>query len=104
MLLAFLGIVTDGRTDFPIVNENKQIRSHPLKRILEEVAELKRYLGIKRGFGLQEKMKHSNLKVAKRKPLCTEFRRELVAYFADDVRKLEQATQRDLSAWLNVTD
>jgi len=50
------------------------------------------------GWKLRDKLRDKNLY---KPPLPAEVRRHLIAYFRDDICKLQELIQRDLSAWLH---
>ncbi|MEX0930304.1 MAG: sulfotransferase [Candidatus Paceibacterota bacterium] len=97
--LTFLGLTDDGRTSFPVVNFSKRSRFPLFDRLVLEVAGLKRHLGIKRSFGLLKPLKRAAAKTST-EPLSQPFADELLTFFADDIKKLQHLTGRDLSHWL----
>jgi Sulfotransferase family len=102
--LAFLGVPSDGRQQFRADNQSKQRRSHALASVLGRLYELKVSLGLNRSVGIGQLLDLANTKPMSRKPLTPEFRREMMDSFADDIRKLEKLTSRDLSSWLSINE
>jgi hypothetical protein len=103
--LAFLGVPSDGRTEFPVVNESKVQRSEAIgylitlipQRLHNAVRELKRIAGIPHV--PLNVLASINLVPAQRAPMPPDLRARLSADFADDVALLENELGRDLSAW-----
>jgi hypothetical protein len=106
-VLEFLGIPDDGRTDFPVINENKTHRhaalatltERPPKLLLSTTRIVKKTLGIER-IGLLKKLKEMNRVPVKRAALPPAFRAQLTEAFRPDIERLASALGRDLSAWL----
>jgi hypothetical protein len=95
-VLRFLGVPSDGRTDFPVINESKVVRSPALMEVSHWIARAKKRLGIVKGLGLLERM---NVPRQPRATLSDKLRHELAGYFQPEVVKLERLMGRDLSAW-----
>ena len=102
----FLDIPTDGRTDFPPVNEAKRhrfralggISRQPPKVLLQGMTAVKRVLRIQR-LGLIDRF----LVVKRKRPaLAADFRARLAEEFREDVAKLSDVLQRDFNSWLRV--
>lgn len=97
--LRFLGVPSDGRAEFPPINERKRLRSAFLGDAARLVQNTKRKLGIRRSFGVLTAFREL-LTVPKARPqLRPEFRRELSDYFRDDTALLGELLGRDLSHW-----
>jgi len=97
-ILSFLGVLEDGRRDFPAYNEGKRI-PRVLSIATRLVADTKRNLGLNVGFGI---LKWLNRKLSKKpahKP-SDAFVAELYAYFRPEVELLQTLTGRDLSVWV----
>ena len=103
-VLAFLGFPSDGRKEFPRVNENRQARlawmnallRHPFAyRIHENV---KRVLRVEQT-GIGHALRTLNSRPVTREPLSPQFKRELVGVFRPDVVKLSRILNRNLSGW-----
>jgi hypothetical protein len=104
-ILNFLNVPDDGREEFPVVNPNQRIRPGRFLRLLKETQRLrlaserlKRLVGVD-SWGIVRALQERSAETVKREPLSPTFRRELTQYFAEDVRKLESLTGRDLTAW-----
>lgn len=108
-VLGFLEIPSDNRSHFPRVNAARVTRSSVLARIahrppqllVEPYLRLKKRLGW-RDVGLTDWIKHVNEREVERTPLKTSFRLELIEEFRDDVDRLAQLLERDLSHWQTV--
>jgi hypothetical protein len=102
--LEFLHVPLDGRTDFFPQNARRQFKSRRFARISWKLrdagASIKRKLGIVRSFDVLNKLHRLNEQKEARPRLTAEFRSMLVAEFHEDVEKLEDLLQRDLSEWL----
>lgn len=102
--LEFLGVPSDGRTDFPRVNESKVLRWPWIQKYLvlasTMIWKLKIRLKIKSGTGILSRMFRLNRQVKGRSPLRGEFRAELDEFFRADVEKLGKLLGRDFSYWL----
>jgi hypothetical protein len=105
-VLAFLGVPSDSRTDFPKENANQVDRSRFLARLVKRPPfplnilrlQYRTHVGI--GTWPARVFARLNRKSVSRVPMSTEFRRELEAEFHDDVRLLERLIDRDLSHWI----
>ena len=105
-VLAFLGLADDGRTDFPVVNENRNRRAvslaRPYRAALRKLGPLLPPLrAAAAALGL-----HPSLLVARwdltdgpRRPLRPAFRAELEQVFEPQIRKIEAILGRDLLGW-----
>lgn len=110
-VLRFLDVPSDGRTEFPPVNESKTNRSQRVARWLREppwpigplVERTKRALGI-RTSGVGIWLRRLNARRQKRPPLSAAMRRELADAFRDDVALLSDLTGRDLTHWLEAPE
>lgn len=106
-ILSFLGVPSDGRTEFPRINENKQHRNQSLARFVAQPPEiwlktsmlLKKTTGIEH-FGILEALMLRTARKATRPKLDPAFRAELIEVFRDDIHKLSRLLDRDLSHWL----
>ena len=105
-VLEFIGVPSDGRTGFPLVNERKRLRNwqlgwlveHAPRRWLSWRRRVYRALGVD-GFGLLEPLRRWNAVPQKRPPLRSEFRKELAEAFRADIAELSDVIGRDLSFW-----
>jgi hypothetical protein len=103
-VLAFLGLPSDGRTEFQQINPSKRERSRTLQRGFWRVSDgtirVKRALGIRRGLGILKWLNERNMKPEPRPPLSASFEYELREYFREDIELLSRLIDRDLSPWL----
>lgn len=103
-VLSFLEVPFDGRTDFPVINENKTHKWRWLGKLLRI---LPRFLytyahSIESLIGIEpigRKIIEMNRRTMERRPLPLTFRRELLEEFREDVEKLSGLINRDLSSW-----
>jgi hypothetical protein len=100
--LAFLNLPSDGRTQFPIINQSKRLRSQLVMRATLFCMRTKRRFGIRRNLRVATWLTNINVRRWKRPPLRREFHAELCDYFRDEVEELSSLIDRDLSSWLNV--
>ena len=106
-LLAFLDVPSDGRTEFPRINENTVIRSDRVARLLNNLPQpverarqsVKSALGIRHTW-LGHALRRLNTRNEKRSPMRVEVRQKMIATFRDDVEKLGDILNRDLSHWM----
>lgn len=100
--LKFLGLEDDGREAFPVRNAAKARRWPVLARSLRVVGTLRTRLGpTYRGLGLLNRLSEWNRAPLERAAPAPEMRRTLEAYFRDDVARLGELLDRDLSVWLS---
>lgn len=105
-VLAFLGVPSDGKHCFPAINENRALRFPSLHRALAMSLNFVRWALAAAGFrwklrlGLSQKLLALNTRPAKRRGISTAMRMELVDYFREDVRRLSELIERDLSIWI----
>lgn len=104
-VLSFIGVPSDGRESFPIVNQNRVQRSRVLgfigasipRWVVNSAREFKHLAGL--SHVSLNFIVRLNSKPAKRPPLPNSFRSRLVMEFEQDVRLLERHLGRDLSGW-----
>ena len=101
-LLAFLGVPDDERDEFPVVNPRQMPRSAKLAQALRLGGAWKRRLGISWDLRLAPVVAAWNARRAET-PVVSEVMREtLVSYYRDDVQRLSELLERDLTHWLAV--
>ncbi len=61
----------------------------------------KKHLGIHQKFGIQRWFNRRNEVPKRNRKIATDFQAELIDYFKDDVNKLSNLINRDLSHWLS---
>lgn len=106
--LAFLGLADDGRSEFPVINENKSHRNKLIARFVERPPALwvagaravRRTFGIQR-IGLLRGLRERNKVAHKRAPMSPNFRAELIEEFRAEFELLSEVLGRDLSDWLS---
>lgn len=103
-VLTFLGLPSDGRSQFPRVNQSKRNRSTWLARCQATVVQtLPRPLirvGKRLGLGhINRGMTRLNSQVSPARPLREGFRQQLIETFRDDTELLSQLIGRDLGHW-----
>lgn len=99
-VLQFLNLQEHNPDGFPVVNESQRNRSKHLDEMLRAIAILKKRLNIRTSFGILTGLSQSNVKPYKRKPLPSQFNRELSEYFSEDVEKLSLIIERDCTHWI----
>ena len=108
-LCEYLGIPSDGRTEFPPANESKRNRIRSLGRLTVRPPQLlvrgalavKQLFGIKR-WGITDAILNLNVVKCRRPALAPDFRAQLADDFRDDVAKLATVLQRDFSEWVQI--
>lgn len=115
-VLSFLGLESDNRTEFPVINDNKEIKNNFYRKIFRAVridykatnpinaALYKVFPHFKHAFdiealGLTKYIYRKIGRQSKRKELSREFRIKLVEAFRQDIELLSKLTNRDLSHW-----
>lgn len=107
-VLEFLGITDDRKKEFPVHNPAQEWRFKWVGRSVWKCAEmvgmLKRSIGILavKSFGIIRAINKLNTRKRERPELPVVFRKQVAAYFAPDIRKLEELLGRDLSHWLKM--
>jgi len=102
-VLRFLQVPDDHRPPggFAVHNRAK-VRRNYLRRVrhaLRPLGRLKVACGIRRPFGISERILRYEGRAKPRPPLPSQLRRALADYFADDVQLLAGLIKRDLSHW-----
>lgn len=105
--LSFLGLVFDGRSEFPVVNARTRARSQrlaslvqrPPKSVVRLAMYAKKKMGIRR-LGVLNAMREASFVPSRPPAIADGLRREMRAHFAPDIRLLERITGRDLEHWL----
>ena len=106
--LAFLGLESDGRTDFPRFNANKKHRFPWLTRTMMHPPFPLNYVKktIKGAFHIYgastTRRFYETLTVPTQREAMPEgLRQEIREYFREDVKRLESILKRDLNHWMN---
>jgi len=105
--LRFLSLSSDGRSEFPVINPNKDVKSGMLNNIIHNPPKWAiKIMARLSGSSLHDTLvnlhgmiKHLNIMHSKRQPLDTEFHNELVDIFRPQVEKVEAIANLDLSSW-----
>lgn len=105
--LEFLGLESDNRTHFPKINESQSLRMKTFGNYIENPPPfvrstanfVKKSLGVNR-LGLLDPLKNMNRKTTKRTPISPPLRKVLVDRFQDDVERLSELLDRDLTHWI----
>jgi hypothetical protein len=104
-VLSFLGVPHDGRTEFPRINEARQVRNRRLWQaivsILTVAVRCKDKLIGSKSLGVYAMLSPFFLvkKSDEAASIPVELRREMQDYFADDIFRLAVLLNRDLSHW-----
>ncbi len=104
----FLGIDETYRPDFERRNPNTKVRSHWFRDITRDlpspVQAITEHLPMNLRLKLRELVKSANTKVEGREPLSDEMRQVLAATYRDDVKRLSDLLDRDLTHWTDLPD
>lgn len=109
-ILAFLGLPSDHRTDFPPVNAGAEPKSLVMAKLIHPPQPVyKLFMKVISLFGvnfmknislLYGKIEALNVRRSPRSRMDPQLRAKLQAYFREDIQKLSVLIGRDLSAWL----
>jgi hypothetical protein len=108
LVLEFLQVPDDGRQEFPVYNSARGWRSQSLGKLLNRLfiwAGWMRYnAGVlsPRHLGIGEHLDRLFSVRKERPPLSPEVRRELEAFFASDIQRLEHLLNRRFPNWYSV--
>ncbi|GMQ78723.1 MAG: hypothetical protein BMS9Abin02_1256 [Anaerolineae bacterium] len=112
-ILAFLGLEDDGRTNFPKINENKDVLSRSIAHLIHRPPQfaisitkwLKNVTGIRR-FGLSRTLAsfgdQLNSRRTSRQPITPQLQETILQELAEDITLLEQILRIDLSHWKTI--
>jgi len=111
-VLKFLDLPDDGRSNFPIINPNKGIKSNTLNKLLHKppkwaITVMNKLSGSRLHdslIKLHGVIKRSNTSHTSRQPLDSKFRNELINNFRLQVEKTESITGLDLNSWKKHND
>jgi hypothetical protein len=108
-ILSFLGVPSDQRQDFPPVNSNYEHKSKLLGRLLHPPQIVYQvYMKLLSLFGIRfmrlvsqiyGKVETFNARRVSRSSIDPALYARIQSYFRDDIRKLSELINRDLSAW-----
>ncbi len=109
-ILAFIGVPSDGRSDFPPVNAGFGVKSplmaklfHPPQFIYKPFMKLIGLFGagfMKNVFRLYDRLERLNTAKTQRQSLDPALRARLLEHFRPDIEKLSGLMERDLSKWM----
>lgn len=105
-VVQFLGVPSDGRQTFPVVNQNKRhtiawlgrFTEQPPRSLMAGARLVKKVLGLK-SLGVLSRLRKFNVREESRQPMSADLRNYLAELFRDDVEKLSERLGRDLSHW-----
>lgn len=101
-VLSFLGLPSDNRAEFPVINSSRANRSNFVRALsigyMKYVQMFKAAFGI-RSLAIGNLIARLNTRDQEVQPLNDEFRRRLLTEFRTEVDKLEYILQRDLDHW-----
>lgn len=100
-VLRFLGVSDYDKRVFPVLNKSKTHRSAALQHSLGSLGTLKRAAKLKNETGLLAPFYALNTKEKKRASLEPEFLHVLQEYFRENIIKLSELTNRNLSRCIN---
>jgi hypothetical protein len=99
-VLRFLNIDETVQIDFRVSNRSMDTRFKSLNEIVYWLSGLKRKFRVDTSFGILNRISQLNRVEATRQPLDDGLRSEIIQYFCDDILKLSNLLNRDLSCWL----
>lgn len=102
--LEFLGVPDDGRSEFPRVNEQRELRSRRVAHWARHMPRWEGWIRLKRKLGLPYGSvlripRRLYERAAPRRPLAPGFRRTLAREFREEVARLSEVIGRDLRGW-----
>jgi hypothetical protein len=100
-VLGFLGLASDSRTQFPVHNERRDVKSFFVTSLAYSIANAKRRMGWTRGTGMGRHIQQWNTRTDKQRQITLDMRATLEEYFKEEIEKLEKLLRRDLSHWLS---
>lgn len=102
-VLEFLGVPSDGRSEFPRINESKKVIIPFLQPILGVPIKFgkmtRALLGFPKDLQFLIKLLLLNSKQNKQNPLDVEFRNELIEFYSTDLQKLSKILGREFTSW-----
>lgn len=106
--LYFLGVNSDEKQYFPIINSNKQYRNQILGNFLNDpppillkLAGLSKKILSKDKLRIIKLLRKINQETVERKPLDPHFRNYLIEHFEQDINHLSKLLGKDLNSWYN---
>lgn len=98
-LARFLGINSSWLEEGEVLNERKAVRRLWVSVAVRRLANLKKLIGIKRGFGLLSYIQFANTKKPDHVPIDDLTFQDMKAAFEGEIVKLEKILDRDLGWW-----
>jgi hypothetical protein len=103
--LEFLGVPSDGRRSFPVVNESRAYGSFYVRIALESTPRsiMAPYIVMKRALGLESRSlglrRWARERFSRRPTIKKSFRSELITHFEPEMRKFERLLDREFPEW-----
>ena len=102
-LLNFLGLVDDGRFEFPTLNQRRNYRFPTVHKILGHVESIRKKIGVSGGWGINALIDRFNvIEGPASQVVGKDLMLEMVEYFNKDVTLLSNLLGRDLTHWMDV--
>lgn len=110
-VLDFVEVDSAISLELPVVNANKVVRNDTLNRSLRGKSYVGKWLkGLGKNSWANDKLKENvksaisriNISTEKRPPLSAEDREYIYSYLKEDIDRLEDLIERDLSSWKNL--
>ncbi len=105
-VLSFLGVPSDGRTDFQRVNERRSLRSRRAQRLHLWAVRMRRAIGISDDSPIRvvtkwfaDQLRKWNVKAPIRRPIPMATEEEMRSLFSADTEALARLTGLDLTQW-----
>lgn len=106
-VLTFLGLSSDGKVKFERINANKihrfkvlgQLTEKPPQKLVDIAIKAKNFLGLER-LKIIETIKKINKLERQRKSISIELKSKLIAEYKEDINKLSEILNKDLSHWM----
>jgi sulfotransferase family protein len=104
-VLSFLGVRSDGRHNFEILNGNRRMRSKAVQQLLQRLAQSDAIRPLRGGLPTlwrvaRETVARLNFVYEPRPAIQAEFRQRLEREYAPEIHKLERLLGRNLAPWL----
>lgn len=98
--LEFLGVSSDNRLDFPVINKSKRRRWKGIYNFIKRFKLVKYAVSMLRKIGIAKLFLKADTVYQKRASLSLSMQKELKNYFKEDIIKLQNIIKRDLSHWM----
>ena len=97
-----MGIDPSYQPVYYVHNPTQWIKHPRITKMVNQVAGLKRAIGIKTQFGIANKVHRANTTVRLPNQLNKSIRMKMAAFFQEDIKLLSQLIGKDLSTWSSV--